>query len=474
MEICIARRARSTVNTAFWGIATWSWTIANSLLIVGEAYEKFAFWPPGANSLSGAHYLARYLAQVGTAMGEMAGMAVIKQSSDTEKLKALVINVRERLITAICSSWSADSEKCRVLESWTRSPDRRDLTLMPIYFEAWEEQVLSNVQKIAYISDAVVAKSGAGAVDVIAPPSAKLLQVVRGCFTTSLYRSLNGMVENAEKLKSDSGGISEDVDPDGITVPRKREAELEGPGAVGTEAVDASNRVSVSTQLVKAVVLTRSQNVRMLLTLSNLNHLRSEVIPQLISHFESAFSVKLTEESKTIRDVLAQIDARLFQSYVEPTIQVLQQTIAAGIASPTWEPATPRPTDARPYVYDVLISLVLVHAEVTSTTTTTLTGQILSYLLEHCSMALIEAFKRRSHYSLPALMQATLDVEFMAQTLNNYTTDKAGEVQSQIYLALDERTDNDARAKLQGELPEMRGMSCTTRTPHTASVATAL
>ncbi|EME47075.1 hypothetical protein DOTSEDRAFT_50559 [Dothistroma septosporum NZE10] len=407
----------------------------------GEAYEKFAFWPPGANSLSGAHYLARYLAQVGTAMGEMAGMAVIRQSSDSEKLKSLVINVRECLITAICSSWGADSEKCGVLESWTRSPERRDLTLMPAYFEGWEEQVLSNVQKIAYVSDAVVAKSGTGAVDVIAPPSAKLLQVVRGCFTTSLYKSLNGMVENAEKLKSETNGVSGDVDPDGITVPRKREVDVERPGAVGAEAVDASNR-----------------NVRMLLTLSNLNHLRSEVIPQLISHFESAFSVKLTEESKTIRDVLAQIDARLFQSYVEPTIQVLQRTISAGIASPSWEPLTPRPTDARPYVYDVLISLVLVHAEVTSTTTTTLTGQILSYLLEHCSMALIEAFKRRARYSLPALMQATLDVEFMAQTLNNYTTDKAGEVQSQIYLALDERTDNDARAKLQGELPEMRGI----------------
>lgn len=53
-------------------------------------------------------------------------------------------------------------------------------------------------------------------------------------------------------------------------------------------------------------------------------------------------------------------------------------------------------------------------------------------------------------------MQATLDVEFMAQTLNNYTTDKAGEVQSQIYLALDERTDDEARKRLQGELPEMR------------------
>lgn len=195
----------------------------------------------------------------------------------------------------------------------------------------------------------------------------------------------------------------------------------------------------------------------MLLTLSNLAHLRTEVIPQLISQFESNFSVKLTDESKTIRDVLGQIDARLFQSYVKPTVDVLNQTINDGIANSSWVPTAPRPTDAKPYVYDVLLKLVLVHSEVTATAST-LTNQILSYFLEQCSLALIAAFKQRSKYTLPALMQATLDVEFMAQTLNNYTTDRAGEVQSQIYLALDERTDNDARARLQGELPEMRAI----------------
>lgn len=195
----------------------------------------------------------------------------------------------------------------------------------------------------------------------------------------------------------------------------------------------------------------------MLLTLSNIAHLRSEIIPQLISQFESSFSVKLTEESKTIRDVLGQIDARLFQSYVKPTVDHLTTIITNGITSPSWVPSTSRPTNARPYVYDVLLTLVLIHTEV-STTAGSLTNQILSYLLEHSSLALIAAFRQRPKYTLPALMQATLDVEFMAQTLNNYTTDRAGETQSQIYLALDERTDNDARARLQGELPEMRAI----------------
>jgi len=53
-------------------------------------------------------------------------------------------------------------------------------------------------------------------------------------------------------------------------------------------------------------------------------------------------------------------------------------------------------------------------------------------------------------------MQATLDVEFLAQTLSAYTTEKAAEVQTEIYQVLDQRTDNEARVKLQNELPSLR------------------
>lgn len=55
-------------------------------------------------------------------------------------------------------------------------------------------------------------------------------------------------------------------------------------------------------------------------------------------------------------------------------------------------------------------------------------------------------------------MQATLDVEFVAQTLSQYTTDRAGEMQSQLYQELDKGTDNEARSRLQSELPEMRAV----------------
>ncbi|KAK5695637.1 Exocyst complex component S5 [Elasticomyces elasticus] len=402
----------------------------------GEWWEKFAFWPPGGNALGGAHYLALLLSLVGTAASELAGLSVVRQRGTTtsgpEGLKLLVSGVRERGIHALCSAWAADADRLRDLEGWVRcSSERRDLTLMPGLFMIFEEKVLEGFRGIAYVGEGV----RGGVEEVIQPPPAKLLQAVRGAFVGGLYKGLSGMVENAEKGRT-GNGVGKDGGLDGVVLDVDNEATEAGAGRV-----DASNK-----------------NVRILMTLSNLSHLRSEIIPHLISAFESSFSVKLTEETKTIRDVLGQIDARLFQAYVKGTVDKLSILIHDGINSTTWAPASGRPVNAKNYVYEVLNALVLVHSEV-STTATGMTNQILSYLLEQSSINLLESFKKaHTHYSLPALMQATLDVEFLAQTLNNYTTERASEVQSQIYLALDERTDDDARKRLQGELPEMRAV----------------
>src|SRR5438034_5535325 len=123
----------------------------------------------------------------------------------------------------------------------------------------------------------------------------------------------------------------------------------------------------------------------MLLTLSNLQALRSDIVPRLITQFENSFSVKLTDESKTIRDVLGQIDARLFQSYTRPAAEHLAKIIRSGILAPDWPPVQgERPKDVCPYVTEALLSLVLVHTQV-STTASSLTSQILSFLLEQIS-----------------------------------------------------------------------------------------
>lgn len=214
----------------------------------GASWEKFAFWPPYSNTLSGAHYLSRILILIGTAAAELASLSVIKQSSTVtsqnraggiEGLKTLINTVRERCVQAVCSTWAVDAERCKFLESWIRSADRKDLTTMPASFMAFEEKVLSDMQKIAYISESTVGRLGEEAA-VVMPPPAKLLQAVRSSFVTSLYKALSGMVENAEKNKTDAS--DEKIDPDGVMVPTRVASSIDD--GLGAEGVDASNRVS--------------------------------------------------------------------------------------------------------------------------------------------------------------------------------------------------------------------------------------
>ncbi|KAL5466508.1 hypothetical protein PMIN06_000107 [Paraphaeosphaeria minitans] len=403
----------------------------------GDAWEKYAFWPPHSNALSGSHYLAKSLLLIGTAANELASLR-LKETGSTvrldEALRALVGGVRERCVQAVCTAWNTDAESLKVLEDWTRDADRKDITTMPTRFLAVQSFLLNNLQKIMYVE-----ASSKTAVDVLVPPSSKLLQMVRSQFVTSLYRTLSGMVECAEKGRAALGKDFE-IKSDDLTVDDE-EAHTAGWGKV-----DASKR-----------------SIRLLLTLSNMTAFQTEITPQLIALFQNLFSVSLTDESKKIDGVLSQLDAQLFKSYNQPHTARIAGTIEQGIFSSSWAP----PSDPgrsvadrqpSPYVFAILLGLVLVHTEV-STTSPPLTARILCALFEATTMALIKTFNdaRLSNINLQALMQATLDVEFMAQTLASYTTEAASATQTEIYQVLDGKTDNEARVRLQGELGNLRG-----------------
>lgn len=165
----------------------------------GEVWEDFAFWPPHANSLSGTHYLSKLLALLGGAANEILGIkSAASGTALPEKLKTLLVGTRERCARAVCAAWDRDAEMCKVFEDWTRSAERREHTTMPTSFYAFEAAVLTGLQKILYIPE-VASSTRSSSTTVVSPPPSKLLQLVRSQFVTTLYKTLSGMVENAEK-----------------------------------------------------------------------------------------------------------------------------------------------------------------------------------------------------------------------------------------------------------------------------------
>lgn len=192
------------------------------------------------------------------------------------------------------------------------------------------------------------------------------------------------------------------------------------------------------------------------------------ISPTLISLFETLFSVQLTDETARIRDVLSQLDTQLFKSYTTPHSQKIHSIIESGIFSPSWAAkkasATKSPSgdadihaDPSPYVLTTLLHLVTIHTE-SSTTVSPLTPRILRSLTESLTTSLITTFQSPllPTISLAQLLQATLDVEFLAQTLAAYTSEAASQTQSDIYQVLDRKTDNRARVRLQDELGGLR------------------
>ncbi|KAH7359824.1 exocyst complex component Sec5-domain-containing protein [Pyrenochaeta sp. MPI-SDFR-AT-0127] len=405
----------------------------------GETWEKYAFWPPNSNALSGSHYLSKTLVLIGTAANELASLRLPETGASSrmdEALRLLLGGVRERCAQAVCAAWNTDAEKLKVLEDWTRNADRKDTTNLPQRFLAVQTFLLTNLQKTLYVEASTKTR-----VDVVVPPSNKLLQMVRSQFVTSLYRTLSGMVECAEKGRKALGEEFEDKGDD-LTVDEQENSE----GEWGK--VDADK-----------------QPIRLLLTLSNMTAFQTDITPQLLSLFETLFSVQLTDETNRIRDVLSQLDTQLFKSYTKPHATKINSTIESGIFSPTWAPnpefgsgkRSVADRDPSPYVFTVLLDLVIVHTEA-STTSYPLTPRILRALFESTTTSLINTFKspQLAQITLPQLMQATLDVEFMAQTLASYTTEAASQVQTDIYQVLDAKTDNAARVRLQEELGSLR------------------
>ena len=436
----------------------------------GEPWEDYAFWPPYSNCLSGVRYLSKFLFIIGTAAGEMSTLDPTSNNVGTQDLlKALVSTVRDRSVCLSCAVWGKDAEQCKLFEDWTRDVERRDMTRMPGTFVSFENTILGEMQKMLYISEAMARPDAA---EIITHPPVKLLQMVRAQFVSSVYKALSGLVENAEHPSQNLG------DSEWVTV--KPTAAANAPDAalsvLAANAVDADNRVRIMRLDTFDCQLTISvyQNVRVLLTLSNLRALQEDLVPQLIANFETLFSVTLTEEAKTISDVLGQIDDRLFQSYTEPVIDALNRTIYKGVTSPEWVPTNEPPRNIRPYVYSTLLTLVLVHTEISTTvppmssahfpqTASSLLTTILTYLVTQVFSSLLPAFSARSRYTLGALVQATLDTEFIGQIMSLYTSDEASAIQSRIYVELDRRTTNEARARLQVELGEMRSILKTLR-----------
>jgi len=138
------------------------------------------------------------------------------------------------------------------------------------------------------------------------------------------------------------------------------------------------------------------------------------------------------------------IDEKLFADYTRRRAKMIKEIVKKGILdgidwSTLKQPFGPSPpphpfltVDVQPYVHQALLSLVTTHSQVTSTSPSIL-PRVMTSLVESFSSDLLASFRKVPSFCMGGMLQATLEVEFLHQTLGSNVSKQAGETLQAVY-----------------------------------------
>lgn len=142
---------------------------------------------------------------------------------------------------------------------------------------------------------------------------------------------------------------------------------------------------------------------RVLVTISNLTYMKRELIPKVLGVFEECWRGVLGPDRQSIFTTAETLDTRLFQTFILTKTQRLSKIIISATRGISW-PLIPKPTDIRPYIYEILLDLVLTHSQVQQISKPLL-GRILTELYSQIMQDLLSSFKRIDKFNLGGAMQ---------------------------------------------------------------------
>ncbi|CEQ38815.1 SPOSA6832_00273 [Sporobolomyces salmonicolor] len=421
------------------------------------------FVPPVSNATTNCHWLLRVLNELIECVSELGALELAGEAS--QSLKELVGSARWRFEEAICSGWVRDAKVFYRLETWHPDPDDPSITAYLRQVAAFQRFNAISAYRVAGGSEeranalmgsssASSSSSAGGALsssrnrqDIDLP--VEFQRKVQSAFLDGLYAFLDGLVHVAF---SDPGEIL-----GGVGAGNGTKGKNGGMGAgmgmgMGMEGEEDTGRPKE--------VDVRNVDIRILLTVSNLTHLRETTVPRLISQFQSAFKVDMGADVQMLMDVIDQLDKILFDDYVKRKSAEVAKIIRKGVLGGTvdWYEAD-KPTEVHPFIYDALLSLVLVHAQV-SATAKPLVARTLGALVEELAQVALDAFGKVERFGMGGMLQATLEIEFMHQTLSQHVSPHADQTLQSIYKTISQsyyrRPTPNSAAELQQELEGLK------------------
>ncbi|EJF63847.1 hypothetical protein DICSQDRAFT_153669 [Dichomitus squalens LYAD-421 SS1] len=361
-------------------------------------------FPKASNSLTTAHHFMKILGEIQDSVNDVTGIEISGEA--TSSLKSLLESARWKFEDLLINAWLRDANVFYYLENWVGSTADPYTTVYLAQMRTFQKQITTSAFKICGGVD--LSASGSSSRQTKQNPIApEFVAKITKAFLDSLYAFLDGLVH-----------LASDESPTSAT-PR-------APLLAQANAVPGSNN---PLELVKI----EDAGTRVLLVVSNFAQLQSALIPSMIAEFEAAFNVTLSDEKNSLMAVVKELDKTLFESYFKPKSTAITSIVRNGILDPEMDwYETPQPKEIRPYVYETLMYLVGVHAQV-SAAAAPLLERTLNALVEDVAEEALRCFRQVKRFGMGGMLRATLEIEFIHQVLSRYITKSANETLSELY-----------------------------------------
>ncbi|RSH82118.1 hypothetical protein EHS25_006051 [Saitozyma podzolica] len=340
------------------------------------------FVPEGSSVLTACFFAERLVEEVAECVGELMSVDLGPEAGNS--LKAMTDSMRWRMGEAIAATWTRDAKVLHELEDWQPSPSNGGGTKYLATMEGFQTRVLASAKKIALRT---------GDKD---PLPANYKRRIKETFVDTLCALFDGILTAA----------TTPLEPEDKRRPSRVAAAKPPP---------------------------KDTDTRLLMTLGQFDQLRQTTVPAMIESAAKVLELDMQRDQATLLEVLANMDDMVFRDYIrhrsEPLVKVMQEGILrSGL---DWLDA-PKPTEVRPYMHKALLLLVEAHARL-GVVAPSLTSRVLEALVNGLTEVALQCFQQVPKFGTGGMLTATLEIEFLHQSVNQYVTPQANDTLSKIY-----------------------------------------
>ncbi|KAG0222160.1 hypothetical protein BGW42_006818, partial [Actinomortierella wolfii] len=391
------------------------------------------------NSIVSSYFLGKLISEFSNCINDISGLNI--SSNAFSILANLMQQVRWKFIAVVCNNWILDAKVFFHHEDWTLNPAMPQTTQFIGLFLDFQEQCLRSAHRFASIWTAPTPGASAPENESAMVP-AEYTDAIRKGFLDAMFMFLDGLVHLAF---TDGERTEED----------RRNRQYEGGGSMGSLASGQGGNAGAPVSKKIKRIDSNDLDARMLITISNMNELRSVIIPKLVGDLEKICNISIDDDRNMLNDVMSKLDTILFDDYIKRKAILTQRTIETGIrySGIDWY-TIPRSTGVHAFIHEALLTLVMAHAQI-SEIAPVLVHRALSALLTSTFQDCLVCFREVERFGLGGMLQATLDMEFMMHTLNQYNTPQSSETLQLIYKSIEESTEADTNA-LKAEVARLK------------------